>query len=564
MRYPQPSNNNNNNGGIYNSNRKQEAAATATAFPPVAITAPPAGTESAVPTSNIKTTTNVIVSGAVVAAKAAVFGKKGETSSAQDEQQVPKVSNRNNNTAGRVSVSSKAALLFQHSAENKTAKEEAMPALKVSGKSPSTGATSSVSSKAALFQQSSTATTPKLLKRPSVLSSQFPMRDLKSTPLSPIISPSPSEPSEARQQRKNNINQLKLVPSLSDGNDNDVAPSPSSPPTPPEVVVVLVEEESKRKDHLPPLAHSSKYTKTTKVTSNESSLASKNSSARPKDSNNNNNNNNKPSVGNTSTTANNNNGGSTSPPVKSKTLPPQKLDSLRHTSHIPSTAGSTDNATINAGADPLSRHTSHVSSGRHQPQTHNNNNGGGGHNDVRMDGKPLAHWDKSNFQLERDETCRFVLKPKEEDFFAKTLTTREYDALRKTTIEQPYFSKYNRFFPRSGHFCCKACGNALFSHATKFNAYNGWPAFGGCVEGAVELRHENELGESVIEILCHACKSHLGNVLLEENRTPTGIIFHERHRVNGTSLKYIHDDLSKRIVVDALVLVMNSTQQRLR
>ena len=115
-----------------------------------------------------------------------------------------------------------------------------------------------------------------------------------------------------------------------------------------------------------------------------------------------------------------------------------------------------------------------------------------------IDGYPLPHWDKSNFKPERDESCRVVYKPKDgSGFFLKNLRKEDYVVMRRSSMEQPFFSKYNRFFPIKGHFCCKACGNPLYSHKEKLKKTDGWPAFGACVDGAVgiltpEQRKERE------------------------------------------------------------------------
>lgn len=112
-----------------------------------------------------------------------------------------------------------------------------------------------------------------------------------------------------------------------------------------------------------------------------------------------------------------------------------------------------------------------------------------------VDGHSLEHWKKDNFEPKRDATCRVVYEPKEgKQFFQKTLTVEDYDIMRclTTSLEQPYFSKYNRFFPQRGHFCCKACGNPLYSHETKFDIDDGWPAFRGCVLGSIGITPAEE------------------------------------------------------------------------
>lgn len=265
-----------------------------------------------------------------------------------------------------------------------------------------------------------------------------------------------------------------------------------------------------------------------------------------------------------------------------------------------------------------------------------------------VDGMPLPHWDRTNFETKRDETCRVVYEPKEgKEFFHKHLPMEDYQVMRSISLEQPYYSKYNRFFPKRGYFACKACGNALYSHETKFDAEDGWPAFGACVEGAVgvvpsekrraQIEQENQacirlqafvrgmlcrirvtnmledmiqqllrekeakqqptgmepqllkaplfspgtvkkkigmakglnytllraLGDDYTEIHCHRCKSHLGDVMEEVNIGRERREFRERHRVNGRSLKYVEDDLPKRVKVESSLLFADPAQRRL-
>jgi len=106
-----------------------------------------------------------------------------------------------------------------------------------------------------------------------------------------------------------------------------------------------------------------------------------------------------------------------------------------------------------------------------------------------VDGTPLKHWSKDNFQPERDESCRVVYTPKEgSNFFRKSLRTEDFIVMRnQSAIEQPFFSKYNRFFPKRGHFCCKGCGNPLYSYKTKIRREDGYPAFGTCIDGAIGM-----------------------------------------------------------------------------
>uniref|UniRef100_A0A7S4AJM4 MsrB domain-containing protein n=1 Tax=Pseudo-nitzschia australis TaxID=44445 RepID=A0A7S4AJM4_9STRA len=125
----------------------------------------------------------------------------------------------------------------------------------------------------------------------------------------------------------------------------------------------------------------------------------------------------------------------------------------------------------------------------------NNNNAVRQRRMFEVDGHPLEHWKKENFKPKRDATCRVVYEPKEgKKFFLKTLKNEDYNIMRglPNTFEQPYLSKYNRFFPQNGHFCCKACGNPLYSHEAKFDVDDGWPAFGASVFGAIGITTATE------------------------------------------------------------------------
>lgn len=48
-------------------------------------------------------------------------------------------------------------------------------------------------------------------------------------------------------------------------------------------------------------------------------------------------------------------------------------------------------------------------------------------------------------------------------------------------------------------------------------------------------------GDDYTEIHCHRCKSHLGDIMAEDNLGRNGQMFKERHRVNGRSLKYVEE-----------------------
>ena len=105
------------------------------------------------------------------------------------------------------------------------------------------------------------------------------------------------------------------------------------------------------------------------------------------------------------------------------------------------------------------------------------------------DGRRLQHWDRANFELKRSKKSSQVrYGPKEgEEYYKRVLNKEEDSVLRRDMSEQPHLSKYNRMFPTVGHFCCKACGKAIYSYKSKINTFDGWPGFGSCVSGAIEL-----------------------------------------------------------------------------
>ena len=146
-----------------------------------------------------------------------------------------------------------------------------------------------------------------------------------------------------------------------------------------------------------------------------------------------------------------------------------------------------------------------------------------------VNGATMDHWKKENFQPKRDDTCRVVYEPKiGNKFFQKALRDEDYTITRSltTSLEQPYFSKYNRFFPTKGHFCCKGCGNPLYSSEAKFDVEDGWPAFGACILGSIGVTSVEERvaqikkqGQACIKIQAivrgYQCRHRVENMLDE-------------------------------------------------
>ncbi len=123
--------------------------------------------------------------------------------------------------------------------------------------------------------------------------------------------------------------------------------------------------------------------------------------------------------------------------------------------------------------------------------------------------------------------------------FKKKLSAVQFAVLRQArteprgiTIERGGFDDH---FEPDGEYLCSACETPLYTSAMKFDCGCGWPGFWTNIKDAVAER-EDEDGSGRVEILCSACRSHLGHVFRGEgfnNPEPN-----ERHCVNSVSLKF--------------------------
>ena len=116
----------------------------------------------------------------------------------------------------------------------------------------------------------------------------------------------------------------------------------------------------------------------------------------------------------------------------------------------------------------------------------------------------------------------------------KLLNESRYSVLRQRGTERAFSGKYLNH-KEDGTFVCGACGQNLFSSKTKYDSGSGWPSFYEPVspKRIIEVE-DHSLGMSRVEVICSACKSHLGHVFSDGPRETTGL----RYCINSVSLDF--------------------------
>lgn len=114
----------------------------------------------------------------------------------------------------------------------------------------------------------------------------------------------------------------------------------------------------------------------------------------------------------------------------------------------------------------------------------------------------------------------------------KALTPEQYGVLRGHGTERAGSSPLDRE-KRRGTFVCAACGQPLFSSATKFDSGTGWPSFWKPLDNAVGISVDRSWLMIRTEVHCARCGSHLGHVF-PDGPKPTG----QRYCMNGVAMKF--------------------------
>ena len=110
----------------------------------------------------------------------------------------------------------------------------------------------------------------------------------------------------------------------------------------------------------------------------------------------------------------------------------------------------------------------------------------------------------------------------------------KYFVLREKGTERAFTGNYLNH-KGVGIYVCGACGQDLFSSKAKYDSGSGWPSFYEPIrpETITEVE-DRSLGMIRVEVICSACKSHLGHVFEDGPRETTGL----RYCINSVSLDF--------------------------
>lgn len=112
------------------------------------------------------------------------------------------------------------------------------------------------------------------------------------------------------------------------------------------------------------------------------------------------------------------------------------------------------------------------------------------------------------------------------------LSPEAYRVLRESGTEARFSGTYVDH-DEDGTYHCAACGQLLFTAATKYHSGCGWPAFYAAESDAVTRTPDTSHGMRRTEVRCTRCDSHLGHVF-DDGPEPTG----ERFCINSVAMTF--------------------------
>lgn len=123
---------------------------------------------------------------------------------------------------------------------------------------------------------------------------------------------------------------------------------------------------------------------------------------------------------------------------------------------------------------------------------------------------------------------------KSEQEWRKVLSKEAYEVLRKKGTERAFSGKFNNH-KKKGIYTCAACGQELFSSASKFDSGTGWPSYFEPIrKEAVHEERDQSHGMLRAEVLCGNCGGHLGHVF-NDGPKPTGL----RYCINSVAMGFV-------------------------